>query len=186
MWDSVVAADSEFHWSVWNEETNCAVRYAGACCDVTGTFNFADGSCLPSPRQVPAAHYVLCGTPGFVRFCFIVTLAESQARKVETKRKWKLRRNVSQTQQKINGRISMMSLRELTTRLLLKRPCLSDLISDGMFKLCVLNFCNISNIIDPVVIRVCSWLNKWEQKTLCVSPLQRQFALRSLLNCGRT
>lgn len=93
-----------------------------------------------------------------MRSCFIVTLAESQAKKVETKRKGKLRRNVSQIQQKINGRISMMSPRELTTRLLLKRLCLSDLISDGMFKFCALISVISVTFIDPVVI--CSWLNK--------------------------
>ena len=95
-------------------------------------------------------------------------------------RNWKpkVNRNATHPEQEINGRISMFTPRILNTRLLLKKLCLCDLLTE------FLNFAHLisvilDNVTVPVVIR--SRPNKWEQKTLGVSVLPRQFTVRCLL-----
>ena len=63
-------AGSERHRNGCNDETNCAMRYAGVCCDVTCTFNFADGCCLLDPwhrllqlTEYCVEHLALWGLP---------------------------------------------------------------------------------------------------------------------------
>jgi len=124
-------ADSECYRNGWNEKRTelCDTQV----CAVTSRAHFIlltiVARCLLDPW-----HWLLQFTSYCVKHLALWGRVKQGliARKVETERQWKLRRNVSQTQQKINGRISTISLRELNTRLLLKRLCLSNLICDGI------------------------------------------------------